>query len=115
MAAQYNREKVVKLLLEFGEEVVLPGQPDLGLHIIESVMRDEFDVAHSRVLPNGRGEGHAFGFVHRRVLNKRHIPTVPIIQNTFYPSESDSGQATHIFFYPIGKNTADKLTVIIAN
>lgn len=70
---------------EFGEEVVLPGQPDLGLHIIESVMHDEFDVAHSRVLPNGSGEGHAFGFVHRRVLNKRHIPTVPIIQNTFYP------------------------------
>ncbi len=71
---------------EFDEEVELDGQADLGLHIIESVMADEFDVAHSRELPDGRGEGHAFGFVHRRVLDGKRIPaTVPILQNTYYP------------------------------
>ena len=70
---------------EFDEEVELPGQADLGLHIIESVIQDEFDVAHSKELPNGRGEGHAFGFVHRRVLDGKRIPpTVPILQNTYY-------------------------------
>ena len=71
---------------EFDEEVELDGQADLGLHIIESVMADEFDVAHSKELPDGRGEGHAFGFVHRRVLDGKRIPaTVPILQNTYYP------------------------------
>ena len=71
---------------EFDEEVELPGQADLGLHIIESVMAEEFDVAHSKEMPNGRGEGHAFGFVHRRVLDGKRIPpTVPILQNTYYP------------------------------
>ena len=71
---------------EFDEEVELDGQADLGLHIIESVIADEFDVAHSKELPNGRGEGHAFGFVHRRVLDGKRIPpTVPILQNTYYP------------------------------
>ncbi|MCH7608633.1 MAG: hypothetical protein IIC94_08750 [Chloroflexi bacterium] len=71
---------------EFDEEVELDGQADLGLHIIESVIADEFDVAHSKELPEGRGEGHAFGFVHRRVLDGKRIPpTVPILQNTYYP------------------------------
>ena len=71
---------------EFDEEVELDGQADLGLHIIESVIADEFDVAHSKELPDGRGEGHAFGFVHRRVLDGKRIPpTVPILQNTYYP------------------------------
>ena len=71
---------------EFDGEVELDGQASLGLHIIESVMAEEFDVAHSKELPDGRGEGHAFGFVHRRVLDGKRIPpTVPILQNTYYP------------------------------
>ena len=71
---------------EFDEEVELDGEASLGLHIIESVIADEFDVAHSKELPDGRGEGHAFGFVHRRILDGKRIPpTVPILQNTYYP------------------------------
>ncbi|MEX2599338.1 MAG: extradiol ring-cleavage dioxygenase, partial [Dehalococcoidia bacterium] len=62
-----------------------PSESGLGLHIIKSLIHEEFDVAHSKVLPNEKGEGHAFGFVHRRILNGRPVPIVPIMQNTYYP------------------------------
>ena len=70
---------------EFDEEREFPAQSDLGLHIIKTAVADQFDVAHSKVLPNGKGEGHAFGFVRRRLLDGKKIPIVPIVQNTFYP------------------------------
>jgi hypothetical protein len=69
----------------FDDEREFPAQADLGLHIIQTAMYDEFDVAHSKMLPDGHGEGHAFGFVRRRILDGNPIPMVPILQNTFYP------------------------------
>jgi hypothetical protein len=69
----------------FDDEREFPAQSDLALHIIKSVVNDEFDVAHSKMRPDGKGEGHAFGFVRRRILNGSKIPIVPIVQNTFYP------------------------------
>jgi hypothetical protein len=70
---------------EFEDEREFPAQADLGLHIIKTAVADKFDVAHSKVLPNERGEGHAFGFVRRRLLDGKPTPIVPIVQNTFYP------------------------------
>ena len=70
---------------EFDEDREFPAQADLGLHIIKTAIGNEFDVAHSQALPNARGEGHAFGFVRRRLLNGSPIPMVPILQNTYYP------------------------------
>ncbi len=69
---------------EFDEEREFPSQGDLGLHIIKTAVGDKFDVAHSKVLPNDKGEGHAFGFVRRRLLDGKPTPIVPIVQNTFY-------------------------------
>ncbi len=69
----------------FDEDREFSAQSDLGLHIIETAMEDRFDVAHSKSLPDGKGEGHAFGFVRRRLLNGNPIPMVPVILNTFYP------------------------------
>ena len=68
----------------FDEEREFPSQGDLGLHIIKTAVHDKFDVAHSKMLPEGKGEGHAFGFVRRRLLNGKRTPIVPIVQNTFY-------------------------------
>jgi hypothetical protein len=70
---------------QFDEDREFSAQADLGLHIIETAINDQFDVAHSKSLPNGHGEGHAFGFVRRRLLNGKPTPIVPIMQNTYYP------------------------------
>lgn len=57
----------------------------LGRHIIETLTDREIDVAHGRTLPRPRGEGHAFGFVHRRLMRDAVVPVVPIAVNTYYP------------------------------
>jgi 3-O-methylgallate 3,4-dioxygenase len=62
-----------------------PVAADLGRHLIEFLIDQEFDVAHGRKLPRDRGEGHAFGFVHRRLIADRIIPVLPIAVNTYYP------------------------------
>ena len=40
-------------------------------------------------MPAGEGDGHAFGFVHRRLM-KQAIPVVPIVLNTYYPPNQPS-------------------------
>ncbi len=66
-------------------EIDYPVAADLGKHLIESLVDQGFDVAHSRRLRSGRGMGHAFGYLYQRVLCQRPIPTVPIMVNTYYP------------------------------
>src|SRR5215208_3436136 len=67
----------------------VPGEPELGLHLIRSLIGEGFDVAHSRRLPPGvagnHGISHAYGFVYRRIMHDRVIPNVPVFLNTFYP------------------------------
>ncbi len=63
----------------------LPGQPDLGKHIVESLLSDEFDVSHSQTVPEGRYIGHAFDFVYGCVMRNQVGPQVPIWLNTYYP------------------------------
>lgn len=67
------------------EEIDYPIASGLGLHIIESLMDQDFDVSHSRALRPGQGMGHAFGYVYQRILQRKPIPTVPIMVNTYYP------------------------------
>lgn len=63
--------------------------PDLGRHIIEQLVDEEFDVASSSAIPKDAeglvGIGHAFSFIYRRILRDKPIPLVPILINTFYP------------------------------
>ena len=63
---------------------VYPAVPDLGRHIIECAVREEFDVAAMKRLP-GDETPHAFGFVFRQLMRDAVIPTVPVVINTFYP------------------------------
>lgn len=62
-----------------------PVAADLAVHLVECLVGDEFDIAFARSLPRPRGEGHAFGFVHRRLLADRVVPIVPVVVNTLYP------------------------------
>ncbi len=62
-----------------------PVDAKLGLRLIESLVEQGFDVSHSKKLSKEHGEGHAFGFVHRRMMNGKVLPIVPIALNTYFP------------------------------
>ena len=63
-----------------------PVAADLALHIAESLVGRDFDVSFAKTLARPRGEGHAFGFVHRRLLGgSTALPIVPFVVNTYYP------------------------------
>lgn len=88
-------------------EMDYPVDSDLGLHIIESLMERDFDVAHSRyqkekyggtigpstwwlrsaheTKPRPFGMGHAFHFPIGRWFDNKIVPIVPININTCYP------------------------------
>jgi hypothetical protein len=57
----------------------------LARHLAASLVDAEFDVAVADALPDGEGEGHAFGFVHQRLMRDRVVPIVPVFLNTYYP------------------------------
>jgi 3-O-methylgallate 3,4-dioxygenase len=63
--------------------------PQLGRHLIESAVADDFDVAQLTKLPTGEigsnAVPHAYGFVYRRLMRDRVVPHVPVFVNTFYP------------------------------
>ncbi len=68
-----------------GEDEHYPVRADLARHLIESLMAADFDPADSTRLPRGRGIGHAFAFVHTRLLKRAPIPVVPVFLNTYFP------------------------------
>ncbi len=65
-----------------------PTEPMLGRYLIETLIQEGFDVAHTKSLPkeNHNGDiGHAFHYVYRRLMNNEVIPHVPLFMNTYYP------------------------------
>jgi len=63
-----------------------PVHSRLAVHLIESLMDADFDLASSQCLPDREGEGHALAYLHRRVMDADHpIPVVPIFLNTYFP------------------------------
>jgi 3-O-methylgallate 3,4-dioxygenase len=62
-----------------------PVASELALHLVESLLAAEFDISFGKTLAKPRGEGHAFGFVHRRLMAERVVPIVPLVVNTYYP------------------------------
>ena len=61
-----------------------PVDAALARHLIDQLIDREFDIAASDACPRGEGEGHAIGFVHKRIM-KDVVPIVPICINTYYP------------------------------
>lgn len=63
-----------------------PGLPALGLHLIERLMAERYDVASLKRYRPGRGAiPHAYGFVYRQIMRDKVVPNVPLVINTFYP------------------------------
>jgi 3-O-methylgallate 3,4-dioxygenase len=61
-----------------------PVDRTLARHLIDGLLDDSFDISSSERLPRERGEGHAFGFPHRRLLPD-DLPIVPVLLNTYLP------------------------------
>jgi hypothetical protein len=66
-----------------------PCSPELGKHVIQSVVTDGFDVSQLTKLPTGEigsnAVPHAYGFVYRRIMRDKVPVQVPVLVNTFYP------------------------------
>jgi 3-O-methylgallate 3,4-dioxygenase len=75
-----------------------PVHAGLALHLIESLMDMDFDLAASQCLPAGEGEGHAMAYIHRRVMDEAQpVPVVPIFLNTYYPPNQPRPRRTYEF------------------
>ncbi len=61
-----------------------PVAVDLAEHLIDYLMGAHFDLASSDALPAPRAEGHAFQFIHRRLIDG-NLPIVPVMLNTYNP------------------------------
>lgn len=62
-----------------------PVHAALADHLIDQLIEREFDVACAGSVPPGKGEGHAFGFVHNRLMENDATPVVPVFMNTYLP------------------------------
>ena len=61
-----------------------PVDTQLAGHLVTQLMED-FDLSCADRMPEGMGEGHAFGFVHNRLLAGLTVPVVPVFLNTYFP------------------------------
>jgi hypothetical protein len=62
-----------------------PVDSRLALHLITSLIDRDFEPVSSNALPEGKGEGHAFGFVRKRLMEDQTLPVVPVFINTYFP------------------------------
>ncbi len=62
-----------------------PIKSDLAEWLIRQLCDRDFDIAAMDGLERGQSEGHAFQFVHRRLLKDLVLPVIPVILNTFDP------------------------------
>jgi hypothetical protein len=101
------------------EPTEYPAEPELARHLIDYLIDDHFDIAHSqRQLPN-QPMSHAFTFVHRRLMPGRLIPTVPVFINTYYPPNQPRTARCLEFGRSIGKAIqsweSDKRVCVLAS
>ncbi|HKW94623.1 MAG TPA: extradiol ring-cleavage dioxygenase [Methylomirabilota bacterium] len=69
-----------------GTNRAFPVDAALGRRLVECLTREhEFDVAHVRVQPRHAPFGHAWSFVHQRLMGERVVPIVPVLLNTYFP------------------------------
>jgi 3-O-methylgallate 3,4-dioxygenase len=75
-----------------------PVHSGLAVHLIESLMDAGFDMASSKSLREGDGEGHALAYVHRHVVEPENpVPVVPIFLNTYFPPNQPRPQRCYQF------------------
>ena len=69
-----------------------PVDARLAQHLIDALIDREFDISASNGIAEGMGEGHAIGFVHRRIMQEPVVPVVPVSINTYYPPNQPTPQ-----------------------
>lgn len=62
-----------------------PVRSDLAEWLVRQLCDRDFDITALAGLERGQFEGHAFQFVHRRLLGDHELPVIPVILNTFDP------------------------------
>jgi 3-O-methylgallate 3,4-dioxygenase len=68
---------------EPGADREYPVRADLAAWLTRQLCDRDFDIAAMGGLEDGQSEGHAFQFVHRRLLRGAELPVIPVILNTF--------------------------------
>jgi hypothetical protein len=77
-----------------------PVHAALATHLVEALLEAEFDIATSKSLRAGEGEGHAVAYVHRHVLaTEKPVPVIPVFLNTYFPPNQPSPRRC----YPLGR------------
>ena len=71
--------------------------PELGRHVVETMMVEGFDVAQLREQPQGRSIGHAFNFVKIRIMRDHVVPMVPVLVNTYFPPNQPTAGRCYAF------------------
>jgi hypothetical protein len=100
-----------------------PCLPDLGRHVIQTAMAENFDVSQMTRLSTGEigsnAVPHAYGFVYRRVMRDNVLPQVPVFVNTFYPPNQPSAARCYDFGRMLARAIAswpgDQNVVMIAS
>lgn len=62
-----------------------PVKSDLAAWLIRQLCDRDFDITAMDGLERGQFEGHAFQFIHRRLLKGADLAVIPVILNTFDP------------------------------
>jgi 3-O-methylgallate 3,4-dioxygenase len=62
-----------------------PVKSDLAEWLIRQLCDRDFDITALDGLERGQSEGHAFQFIHRRLLKEMELAVIPVILNTFDP------------------------------
>ncbi len=79
------------------ETVMYENNPELALHLIDSLMDQGVDVAHSKYYREGQSITHAVQFVTARVLGSKQVPVLPVIQNTYFPPNQPRPRRSYEF------------------
>jgi 3-O-methylgallate 3,4-dioxygenase len=78
--------------LEEGQDRFYPCHPALGAHLIQGLSERSFDITAVKNLTGEQFEGHAYSFVHRRLMRSGVIPIVPVFLNTYYAPNQPTPQ-----------------------
>lgn len=84
-----------------------PCVPELGLDLVNGLIRLGVDVASSDRVenPHVRGFGHAFGFIIERLMKDINVPMLPVLLNTYFPPNTPTAARC----YEIGTKIAAAL------
>jgi hypothetical protein len=81
-----------------------PVHATLARHLIEALAEADFDIASSKTLREGEGEGHAVAYVHRHVLVAKNPPAVvPVFLNTYFPPNQPSPRRCYLLGQSVRK------------